>query len=174
MLCCFTMLRQWTKYSNVLFCNTLRHQPPVGSYEHTGEMRSQKHVAGVLFVTLTFSLSSGSELWPSPYSCAYCCQISASLLWREVTLPRSSFRMERTAPACSPWLSVRFSTTARTRICRICRGINKWYRCQWQIQFILYITSHYSLIINVTGHSLSHTFMGQWIICDMQFFHYCL
>ncbi|MEQ2173145.1 hypothetical protein GOODEAATRI_028869, partial [Goodea atripinnis] len=70
----------------------------------------------------TFSLSSGFELRPPPYSRAYCCHISASLLWRALTRPRSSFSLGIKDPACAPWLSVRFSTTALTRICRIYEG----------------------------------------------------
>lgn len=71
---------------------------------------------------LTLSSFSGLELWPSPYSRAYCRHISASLLWRELTRPRSSFSLDWRAPACSPWLSVKFSTTAFTKICRIWWG----------------------------------------------------
>lgn len=74
----------------------------------------------MLVVALTFSLSSGLGLWPSPQSNAYWCHISESLLWREVTRPRSSFNLNCRLAACWPWLSVRFSTTALTRIWRIC------------------------------------------------------
>lgn len=82
------------------------------------QTKSQISLA-VSAVTLTFSLSPGLVLWPSPYSFAYCCHISASLLWRAVTLPRSSFNWDSKVCTCSPRMSVRFSTTARTRIWRI-------------------------------------------------------
>lgn len=92
---------------------------------------SKKH--GVFVMMQTFSLSSKLELWPSPYSIAYWCHISASLLWRELTLPMSSFSLDRTVPACSPRLSVRFSTTARTRICKICRIYNS-LSLKWKVR----------------------------------------
>ena len=92
----------------------------------------------IMIMIPTLSLSSGLELCPSPYSRAYCCHTSLSLQWRALTRPRSSFSLERRVSACCPWKSTRFSTTARTRIFRICKMI----QCQRQICFRRLMTIH--------------------------------
>lgn len=120
-----TTLRPMNQESNKSHpCHPPTH-PPWHLYWRS-LVQSKSQISLVAFaVTLTFSLSSGLVLWPSPYSFAYCCHISPSLLWRAVTLPRSSFNWDSKVCACSPRMSVRFSTTARTRIWRIYKKINK-------------------------------------------------